>query len=67
MPNYEIKACREIVEYEKCWIKIEANSPEEALKFAKEHPDECEYMDGKTLDIVYGEWKDEDTWEVEEA
>lgn len=64
---YEIKAYRETRDYEKCWIQIEADSPEEALKKAKDSPDECEYIDSKCIDVIDGEWVDQSEWEVTEV
>ena len=62
MATYEIKAYREVITYEKCWIEIEAETEEKALAFAKKNPDECEYIDGKTMDINDGEWVEQNQW-----
>lgn len=64
MPKYTVIAYREYTCYDKVYLGVEANSPEEALKLARAKPDDQDYNDSKTLDIGGGEWQDEDDWEV---
>lgn len=64
MAIYEIKAYMQSTSYDKCWITIEADSPEEALRLAKEDPEKCEYLDGKTIDIQSNDFVDQDEWEI---
>lgn len=67
MKTYEIKAYQKYVGYDKCWISVEANSPEEALALFKADPDSYDIIDSKMIDIEDHEWTDEDEWEVLDA
>jgi hypothetical protein len=50
--------------YDKCWIQVEANSPEEALALVKANPEDYDMIDSKCIDISENEFVDEDQWEV---
>ena len=62
--KFEIKCFHVSTIYDKVWATIEANSKEEALKIAKENPENLQWEDSKCLDITDGEWVDMDSWEV---
>lgn len=61
---YEIKAYKQSVTYDKCWIEIEASSPEEALTLVKENPSEYQIIDSKCVDMSEDEFVDMDEWEI---
>ena len=61
---YEIKCYMESKTYDKCWIQVEANSPEEALALVKANPEDYDMIDSKCIDISENEFVDEDQWEV---
>lgn len=61
---YEIKCYMESKTYDKCWIQVEAGSPEEALALAKANPEDYDMIDSKCVDISENEFVDEDQWEV---
>ena len=62
--TYEIKAYRSVTSYEKCWLKVDAPTMEEALKLVQENPDEAEYVGGKTIEVIDGDWVDQHEWEI---
>lgn len=64
---YEIKCYMESTSYDKCWIQVEADSPEEALKKAKENPESCDFIDSKCVDISNNVFVDFDEWEITDA
>jgi hypothetical protein len=63
MKTYTIKGFKRYTAYEKVWIQVEAESEEEALRIAKENPEEYE-VDSKILDCVDEEYIDKDEWEI---
>jgi hypothetical protein len=62
--KYTVKAYRTYTMYDKCWIDVEASSPEEALALVKADPDAYDFEDSKTIDIKDGSWEDQNEWEV---
>jgi hypothetical protein len=62
--KYEIKCYKTYTTYDKCWIEVEAQSPEEALKLFKVDPYGYDMLDSKCIDIYNSEFVYEDNWEV---
>jgi hypothetical protein len=61
---YEIKAYQQYITYDKCWIEVEASSPEEALALVKKDPEAYDILDSKCVDISNTTWEDLDEWKV---
>lgn len=59
---YEVKAYHERTSYEKVWLKVLAESKEEAFRLIEDN--EGDWMDSKEIDSGGGEWKDMDAWEI---
>lgn len=61
--RYEIIAYRRYIGYDKVYLSVEADSPEEAMQIVREAPEEYE-EDSKLLDISNSEYVAFSDWEV---
>jgi len=64
MKEYEVTAYQKYVGYDKVYIRVRADSPEEALSLVKEDPDNFGAIDSKGVGCDEFEWIDQEDWEV---